>query len=160
VTRSISHKYGSALRTAWWAYLVLLILPFMLFALVMVLHMAPGVSRRPLPGVNAWFLSTMAYLVVALPAALFYRRHLCIAYYRGELVAPQHYLAGMFTVWLTLEIGMIVAVVGCYLTASFMPGLIPAVAAFVVFITQWPTGRMMISRVGDSDDPEIYEMPR
>lgn len=154
------HQYGAALGAAWWAYLVLLILPFVVFTVVLTMYLAPGVSPQPLAGVNRWFLITMAYLVVGIPAALFYRRHLCIAYYRGEVVTPRHCLTGMLTVWVTLEVGMIAPVIGCYLTASFMPGLIPAVAAFVVFITQFPTGRMMISRVGDSDDPETYEMPR
>jgi hypothetical protein len=46
------------------------------------------------------------------------------------------------------------------MTASFLPDLLPAIAAFVFLITLWPTGKMMLNHVGDSNDPQIYEEPR
>ena len=156
---SSPYRFGSALRAAWWTYLVLLILPFMVLTVVMLSHLRSGMTQRPSHDGDTWFLLAVAYLVVGIPAALFYRRHLCVAYSRGETVAPRRYLVGMLTVWLTLEVGIILPVVGCYMTESFLPMLFPAIVAFVVFITQSPTGRMMISGVGDSDDPEIYEEP-
>jgi len=149
-----------ALRDAWLAYLFLLILPFAVLAFTIFASSRNGISGRPSHGVNRWFLLTMAYLAVGFPAALFYRRHLCGAYFRGEIVSPRHYLAGMLTVWLTLEAGMILPIIGCYLTAAYLPGLFPAILAFMFFVVLRPTGKMMTSHVGGSDDPQIYKPPR
>jgi len=153
-------RLASALRAAWGAYAVLLVLPFPVFAVVIFSHSTVGMPPRIAHGVNRWFLLTMAYLAIGLPAALFYRRYLCSAYFRGNVVAPRQYLIGMLTVWLTLEVGMILPIIGCELTASFLPGLLPAIVAFMFFITLWPTGKMMVSRVGDREDPQIYVEPR
>ena len=151
---------GSALRAAWWAYLILLFLPFLVLGVIIVSYSNTVTSSTPYHGVSRWFRLTTAFLVIVLPAALLYRRHLWRAYFRGDLVAPRRYLTGVLTVWLSLEVSMILTLVGCYVTVSFLPELLPAIVAFVVFITLWPSGKMMISRAGDSNDPEIYEMPR
>jgi hypothetical protein len=156
---ALSNHCGFILRAAWWAYVVLLILPFTLLAVV-VAFKKTGLTLAPSHGVNRWLLLEAAYLVVGIPAALFYRRHLCSAYFRGDAVPPRLYLVGMFTVWLALEVGMILSIIGCYATASFLPGLLPAIIAFVFFITLWPTGKMMVSHVGESEDPQIYVEPR
>jgi hypothetical protein len=55
---------------------------------------------------------------------------------------------------------MILQIVGCYVTGPFLPGLLPALVAFVFFITLWPNGDMLTSHAGDSDDPEIHESSR
>jgi hypothetical protein len=152
-------RFNSALRAAWVIYVVLLLVPLAVFGVVMVLS-ASRASSEPSHGVNRWFLGTTAYLIVAVPAALFFRRHLIISYFQGGIVTPRHYLIGMLTLWLTLEIGMILPIIGCYVTASYMPGLIPAVVVLVVYMTQWPSGKTMTSGAGECDDPELYEMPR
>jgi hypothetical protein len=149
-----------ALRTGWCAYLVLLVFPLALSAVVVFLRAGATGRRESAHDMNGWFLIAMAYLIVGIPAALFYRRHLCISYFRGSVVAPRQYLIGMLTVWLTLEFGMILSIVGCYVTTSFLPCLLPALLAFMFLITLWPNGRMMVSHVGNSNDPQIYEEPR
>jgi hypothetical protein len=155
-----SNRYQSALRTAWLAYLVMLLLPFPLLAVVLYVHFVLHTASEHANVANRWFLLTMAYLSVAVPAALVYRKHLCSAYYRGELVTPRNYLVAMITVWLSLEVGMILGVVGCGVTESLLPCLFPTALAFGFFMTLWPTGRMMISRVGNQSDAAIYEEPR
>jgi hypothetical protein len=155
----LSNQCGFILRAAWWAYVVLLIFPFTLVAVAIAL-MNTGISSAPRHGVNHWLLIATACLVVGVPVALFYRRRLCGAYFRGDAVPPRQYLVGMLSVWLVLEVGMIVSIVGSYVTASFLPSLLPAIVAFVFFTTLWPTGKMMVSHVGDSNDPQIYEEPR
>jgi len=150
----------SALLTAWWVYLVLMILPFMVLAAVIISSSYTGAPSRAPHNVRLWLLLTLAYFAMALPAGLFYRRHVCGAYFRGELVAPRQYLIGMVAVWVSLELGIVLAIVSCYVTASFPPGLMLALAAFIVFLYLFPTGKMMVSGVGDSEDPEIYQEPR
>jgi hypothetical protein len=156
---SLSYERALTLRAAWWAYVVLMILPFALVAIAVAL-LNTRISPTASHGGNRWLILAVAYLVVGIPAALFYRRHLCGAYFRGEDVPPRQYLVGMLTVWLALEVGMIVSILGCYVSASILPDLLPAIAAFVFFITLWPTGKMMATHVGNSNDPQIYEPPR
>ena len=148
------------MRIALPAYVVLLLFPLILLAVVFALYSHPGMSPRLGHGATTWFVLGMAYLAVAVPAALFYRRHVCAAYGRGGVVAPRRYLVGMLTVWLTLEIGVVGPIVGCYVTGSFLPELLPAAVALVFLVTLWPGGRMMIGRLGDREDPEIYQPPR
>jgi hypothetical protein len=155
----LCNQIGFTLRAAWWTYVVLLILPFMLIAVVVAL-MNTGISPTPSHGMKRWLLLSTAFLVVGVPAALFYRRRLCGAYFRGDAVPPRQYFAGMLAVWLALEVGMILSVIGCYVTASFLPDLLPAIVAFVFFVTLWPTGKMMVTHVGNSNDAQIYEEPR
>ena len=149
-----------AIRIAWLTFIFLLFLPLILLAIVFALYSHPGMSPRLGHGATLWFVLGMAYLALAVPAALFYRRHVCGAYARGGVVAPRQYLVGMLTVWLTLEIGVVVPIVGCYVTGSFQPVLVPAAVALVFLDTLWPGGRMMIGRLGGREDPEIYQPPR
>ena len=88
VPLTLTHLRVSALRSAWWVYFVLLFLPFPVLGVVILSHSTAGIAPRIALGLNRWFLATMAYLAVALPTGLFYRRHLFIAYFRGNVVAP------------------------------------------------------------------------
>ncbi len=67
---------------------------------------------------------------------------------------------GMFTVWGTLEIGGLLSLTGCLVSRSLLPTLLPALAAFMMFVVLWPSGRAMINSHGGSDDPEKYGEPR
>jgi hypothetical protein len=150
----------SALRTAWRAYVVLLTLPFVGLLLLIVLYLRARVPWTMAGGWNGWFFLILAYLAVGVPAALFYRKRVCSGYARGEAVAPRDYLAGMLAVWLALEVGGILSLVGCYVTRSFLPCLAAGGVAFVFFITQWPSGVMLRGRTGASADPQTFESPR
>jgi hypothetical protein len=155
-----AERSRSAFRAAWVSYVALLMLPFVALAVVVWSNVNAGVPPRPPRGTDGWFLLTMAYVTVGVPAALLYRRRVCVAHAHGGVVAPRKYLAGMLSVWLALEGGMILPVVGCYVTGSFLPGLLPALVSFVFFVTLWPNGEMLTSYAGDSEDPEIYREPR
>jgi hypothetical protein len=63
------------------------------------------------------------------------------------------------TPFVSLEVGIILCVIGCYATASFLPGLFPAVIAYLMLVGLCPTGKMMISHAGGSEDPQIYREP-
>jgi len=156
--KAVSINQVFALRAAWFAWVFLLLCPFAMIA-VMIAVPSTHVYRGAYQGVSPWFLVTMLFLAVGFPAALFIRHHLCRAYALGSVVTPRHYFAGMLTVWLTLEIGMIVSLVGCCVTAALLPGLIPWIVAFVFLMTLWPNGKMMTSRAGNAGDPERYQKP-
>jgi hypothetical protein len=150
----------SALQTAWRAYIVLLTVPLVGLLLLIVSYPRAGVPSATADGWNGWFLGTLTYLAVGVPAALFYRKRVCSSYSRGEAVPPRNYLRGMLAVWLALEVGAILSLVGCYMTRSFLPCLATWGVAFVFYITQWPSGVMLVGRAGASEDPQIYETPR
>ena len=59
-----------------------------------------------------------------------------------------------------LVVGGILSLVGCWVARTLTPNIIPALVAFVFFITQWPKGHAMLRPRGDRDDSETYEEPR
>jgi hypothetical protein len=151
---------GRALRIAWLSWLSLAAIPFLLF-IVVVLTLTANGSR---PGNRAlaerWFLFSMLYLALAVPCSFFLRSYVFKAYWAGEVVSPKNYLTGMLTIWMTIVAGGILALIGCWLSDSLLPNLLPALVAFMLFIPFWPSGRAMTRRVGNDDDPEHYEEPR
>jgi hypothetical protein len=153
-----------ALRFAWITYVVLLFIPFLLFVGVIwsaINSSGPSFASFSLnsPAVK-WCIGSFAYLALVVPCAIFWRSHVFQAYWKGERVAPSAYLQGMLTVWIALEIGGILSLVGCLASDSMMPGLLPAAVAFVLFTPLWPSGRAMVNTKGDSDDPAHYQEPR
>jgi hypothetical protein len=151
-----------ALRNAWIGYGVMLALPFLMFLFVAASLMSQdGAVRRDLPLANGWFIASIVYMVLIPAASFFIRSRYFRNYWKGERVAPRQYLKGMYTVWVALEIGGLLSLLGCLMSRSLVPGLLPALAAFVMYIVLWPNGRAMVSSGrGASDDPEKYEEPR
>jgi hypothetical protein len=115
---------------------------------------------RDVDAANSWFIASMIYLIVVVPAAIFWRSRLFRSYWTGQCVSPKSYLIGMISVWVTLEIGGIFSLIGCLMTQSMLPNLLPALVAFMLFTPLWPSGRAMICCRGNTDDPEAYEEPR
>ena len=150
----------TALRYAWVFWLGLLLFPAMVFLYVVWALMGDGVPATAHQASSHWFLGAMAYMVIAVPLAIFWRSHLFKSYWQGEVVDPSAYLRGMMIVWIALEIGGLLGLTGCLVTRGFLPNLIPAVVAFVLFLPLWPSGRSMVTHVGNHDDPGTYEEPR
>jgi hypothetical protein len=150
---------GQALRIAWVSWLALLAIPALLFLAVMWRFIGDD-TPRDTGFAERWFLVTMGYMAVAVPAAFFWRSREFKAYWEGKCVAPGHYLRGMLIIWLTIELGGLMALAGCIATGSLLPNLLPAMVAFMLFTPFWPSGRAMTNPVGNDDDFEIYEEPR
>ena len=150
----------SALRAAWLTYFVFMMLPPVAFAIALLVRMNRIAPPRNPGGVMNWLWLIVAYLAIGFPAALFIRRRLCIAYNRGDIVAPRNYYVGMLTVWLSLEIGMFLPIVGYCETGVLLPTIALSLVPLIFLITLWPTGDMLVSHSGDSDDAEIYKNPR
>ncbi len=148
-----------ALRIAWFAWLGFLAVPFVLF-LYVCWALMENAEPRDLGAANNWFIASMVYLIVVVPLAIFWRSRIFRSYWSGECVTPKSYLTGMITVWTTIEIGGIFSLVGCLMSQSLLPNLLPAVVAFMLFTPLWPSGRAMVCNSGNTDDPEHYEEPR
>lgn len=151
---------GAALRHAWIWYITLLFIPFAVFvALVADLNsQGPGAHHWGLK--NGWFLGAIGFMIVTLPLAFMIRSRMFRPYWQGRAVPPRSYLAGMLTLWITLEISGILSLAGCFVSQSLMPCLLPALAAFMFFVPLYPTGRAMSKPTGNTDDPAVYSEPR
>src|SRR5436309_824604 len=150
---------GQALRIAWICWLALLALPALVFLAVMWRLLDDDMAGDAALAQH-WFIFTMVYLAIAVPAAFFMRSRDFHHYYKGHVVAPGAYLRGMLTVWVACEIGGLIALLGCIVTGTLLPNLLPALVAFILFTPFWPSGRAMTHPVGNDDDFEIYEEPR
>jgi hypothetical protein len=160
LNKTTRDRAQATLRAAWVVYFVFMVLPPLAFAIALLVQMNRTASPRNSGGVTNWLWVIVAYLVVGFPAALFIRRRVCIAYNRGESVAPRNYFVGMLTVWVSLEIGMFLPIVGYCVTGVLMPIIPLALVPLVFFFTLWPSGDMLVSHSGDSDDAETYKNPR
>jgi len=151
----------TALRLAWLCWCVLGVIPFFL-ALWLIWHLSGGAAapHPPHPLRNRWFLGPMIYLILVVPASLFWRGRVFKPYWSGRTVPPGKYLLGMLAIWLALDLGGLLSLLGCVVTGSLLPNLLPALLTLMFFLTTWPSGRAMVRTVGQHTDPQVYEEPR
>jgi hypothetical protein len=151
---------GTALRLAWATWVVLLVIPFFVFLAALwelMLHEDLVVTSRDRP---TWFLAASIYLIVVVPIAFFFRGRMFKSYESGHPVEPIKYLYGMLAIWTALEFGGIISLLGCFINHSLLPNMAPALAAFMFYVTLWPSGKSMVRHVGNVEDASIYEEPR
>jgi len=159
IAGSMPISVRNAIRLAWAVWWALAIVPFLLFLCVV---WTLGIHAKELvySDRHTWFLISSLYLLLAAPASFFFRTHLFKEYWAGKPVAPGKYLSGMIAMWVTLELGGILSLLGCFLDHSLLPNLLPAMLAFIFYVTLWPSGRSMVKTVGNHEDPQTYEEPR
>jgi hypothetical protein len=150
---------GTALRIASVIWIVLLVIPFFMFLAVVYKLGVQNVEHMQVQN-DTWFIVASMYLLVAVPASFFWRGHLFKAYWTGRPIAPANYLFGMISVWVALELGGLLSLAGSIMSGALLPSLLPALVAFMFYVTLWPSGRSMVRRVGSSEDPHVYEEPR
>lgn len=149
----------TALRWAWTAWLLLLVIPAALLAYG--IGAVAGSGRAPDPAAaQRWFLVMAAGLCGGMPAAFFWRSRLYRCYWHGHRVPPRAYLKGMLVVWLPLALIGSLAAIGCLATRTLLPNAAAAGVAFAFFLALWPTGHAMVRTTGETDDPAAYEEPR
>lgn len=159
-TPSSQLSVDTAMHIASWTWLGLLSLPFILFlAVVWHLMELEGTAGNTELASN-WFIGTMIYLAVGIPAAFYIRSLLFKGYLQGQLVSPKNYLIGMILIWGTLEIGGLLALVGCLMSGKLLPSLVPGLVAFMLFTPLWPNGHAMTRRLKNEHDPADYQEPR
>jgi hypothetical protein len=151
-----THK---AIRIAWVVWLTLLVIPFFLF-LYIVWKFADNESAAGSNDGVAWFVLSAIYMLAVVPVSFFWRNLLFQSYWSGHPVHPNKYLSGMVAMWIALVVGGLLSLLGCLYSGAMLPDLLPALVAFMFFVTLWPSGRAMTQRVGNAEDPEVYEEPR
>ena len=150
----------TALRLAWATWIILLLIPFFLFLTVVWTLGGMNDGVRLQTNHSSWFLGASAYLLVVVPLSFFWRGHVFKAYWTGQTIPPLKYLYGMLAMWAALEFGGIFGLLGCLVDRALLPNLLPALVAFMFYVTLWPSGRAMIKHVGHLEDPARYEEPR
>jgi hypothetical protein len=152
----------TALSIAWWTWCALLALPCVLFLAVvwtlMDLESTTTAADQHLS--HVWFIVVMAYMAIGVPAAFFWRSRMFRGYWAGDIVSPKDYLMGMVTIWIALEIGGVMALLGCIVSGTLLPNLLPALLAFMLFTPLWPNGHSMTRPLHNERDPADYEDPR
>ncbi|MGD0539987.1 MAG: hypothetical protein ABSB33_00580 [Tepidisphaeraceae bacterium] len=148
-----------ALLWAWLCWAILLVIPFLLLQWV-IWRLHTVEVARPHADAAKWFVAAMAYLLVILPGSFFWRGHLFKNYWLGRPVAPHKYVVATISIGLALALGGVFSLIGCLVTHSLMPNLIPALLSLLLFAIHWPTGRAMVRPVGHVEDPQVYEEPR
>lgn len=149
----------TALHIAWWTWFTLLAIPFVVFlAVIWQLTGAEGPSDQKLA--QKWFIAAMCYMAIGVPSAFFWRGRIFRGYWEGRTVSPRDYLVGMMTIWIAIEIGGLFALLGCLMTGTLLPNLLPALLAFMLFTPLWPNGHSMTRPLIDEHDPADYEDPR
>jgi len=90
----------------------------------------------------------------------FWRGRIFKSYWSGQPIAPAKYLYGVLVPWTALEFGGIISLLGCFVDQALLPNLLPALLAFMFYVTLWPSGRSMVRSMGDAEDAGLYEAPR
>jgi hypothetical protein len=155
----IPMSVSTALRLAWATWVTLLVIPFFVFlgAVWALMGHEPVIAQR---GTPTWFLGASAYLLVVVPLSFFWRGRQFKAYWSGHPIEPSKYLYGMLAIWTALEFGGILSLLGCFVDHAMLPNLLPALIAFMFYVTLWPSGRSMVHSHGDMEDASVYEEPR
>ena len=151
---------GRALQLAWtiWVLLVLGSVGTLLVALFLVMS-SPATAGSDVAA-SRWSWVTGGYLVVAVPAAFFWRSRQFRGYWRHEPVAPRKYLLGSTAVWVALAVGAVLGAVACVATRTLFPNSALAAVAAVTMLTLWPKGTAMTRPVGNPGDVGEYEEPK
>jgi hypothetical protein len=142
-----------ALRIAWAAWVVLLLLPYAILPFALHETVSAPASRSNPRVASAWFLGIMLCLFLALLFAVVWRIPKLRSYWLGDPVRPRRYLCGMATLWGALMICGVVAELVCASTATFVPNVLPAAVALLAYVILRPEGSVMTAPVEASDEP-------
>lgn len=166
LTGQALYDADSALSTAWRVWFAYLLVPFAFFMAVIWklasvnLANTQSMQQASTHSSQYWFIATMVYMALAIPGAFFWRSRLFAGYWKGQHVHPKEYLVGMISIWTAIEVGGILALIGCIATGTLLPNLLPAMLAFMLFTPLWPNGHAMTRPLAKEQDPGEYEDPR
>lgn len=144
----------------WVVWIAYLVIPFFtLIGSVLYLMVADVTVYKSLG--QTWFIAMMIWIAVAVPLSFYIRsKSYFQGYWKGKAVTPRQYFRGMLLVWTVIELAGLMSLVGCIVTGELVPNLIPALLAFVVFVTQWPNATAMTENIGNKDDSTVFQHPR
>jgi len=148
------------LLVAWIVWFVMLTIPFVLFLAVLFRQNFGSSPEASEAVVNRWFIGSMIFCGLAVPAAFFLQARAFKGYWQGHCVEPRAYLRGMITIWASLELSGLIALIGCWATRTMIPTMLPALIAFMLFVMLWPNGHAMTRPLVSEHDGADYEEPR
>lgn len=148
------------LLVAWISWFVLLTIPFAVFLIVLFRQTFGEVQPASETVINRWFVGSMIFCALAVPAAFFLQGRAFKGYWQGHCVDPRSYLRGMLSIWMSLELSGLLALVGCWVTGTMIPTMLPALVAFILFVPLWPNGHAMTRPLVSEHDGADYEEPR
>lgn len=151
---------GGTYGLAWAVWLAYLVTPlFVVIGSILFLMVSNGAVHKGLG--ETWFITMMIWIAVGIPLAFYVRSRMYFSrYWEGKTVSPRQYFRGMLLVWTVIELAGVLSMIGCLVTGELIPNLIPALLAFVVFLTQWPNGSAMTLTTGHKDDSSVFQYPR
>jgi|GEM_PF-750338 len=152
---------GGAYAVAWGIWFTFLVTPLFFFLGTLIYLLAwPGRETNYELG-QTWFIIMMVMIAAGVPFFFYLRSRLHFYGYRsGRSATPRQYIMGMTLVWSWLVLIGMLSILGCIATGDIGPNIIPALLAFIVFITQWPNASALVNRTGHLDDPSLYLHPR
>jgi hypothetical protein len=151
---------GGAYALAWGIWFVYLVTPMFLFLATLLYLLAKPTTMAITPG-QTWFLAMMLMLAPGVPLVFYIRGKLFFyGYLNGRSVTPRQYIYGMVMVWTWIELIGLLSLAGCIVSGSLAPCVIPALMAFIVFLTQWPNATALANHTGHLDDPSLFHHPR
>ena len=141
-------------------FLLLLIPLFLFLGTIVYLLGSTAPTARPELG-QAWFLTMMVAIAAGVPLAFYVRgKAFFYGFWSGRTVTPHQYIYGSLVVWTVIEAIGILSLVGCLVSGDLAPNLVPALIAFVVFVTQWPNATALYKNTGNRDDSSEFVHPR
>jgi hypothetical protein len=151
---------SQSLKTAWILWIVLAAMPLPFFIAVLAQQLNSDGQAAANAVVYRWFIGTLIFIALAIPAGFFLQRRFFKDYWNRQPVAPFRYFLGMLSVWVSLNVCGLIALVGCLATRSLLPNLIPAILVFALFFVLWPNGHAMSRPLISEQDGADYEEPR
>lgn len=151
---------SQSLKTAWFLWILLAAMPLPFFIAVLMQQLNQEVTAAQNPVVYKWFIGTLIFTAIAVPAGFFLQQRFFRSYWKGQPVAPLKYLLGMLSVWVALNVCGLIALSGCLATRTLLPNLLPAVLIFGLFCVLWPNGHAMSRPLVSEQDAADYEEPR
>lgn len=145
---------------AWSIWITYLLIPMFMF-MGTVLYFLIYTPAANLALGESWFVVMMILIAAGVPLTFYARSRLYFyGYWSGRTVTPGEYLRGMVLTWTVIEIAGVLSLLGCIMTGELMPNIMPALLAFVLFITQWPNASAMTDNTGSDADPAVFRHPR
>lgn len=148
------------LLVAWIVWFVMLTIPFVVFLAVLFRQLYGESAVASEATINRWFVGSMIFCGLVVPGAFFLQGRAFRAYWHGQCVAPRAYLRGMISIWASLELSGLIALIGCWATGTMIPTMLPAILAFMLFVPLWPNGHAMTRPLVSEQDGADYEEPR
>lgn len=135
---------GNAMSAVNWAWRALVALPVAAFFLAAGTW-AIGVGETGEPG--GWglifLLAALLCLALVVPPVFVLRSHCFRAAWRGRPVDPPSYVRGLMTVWVVLEMVVLLSLASCLAYGDLLPGVLPGVLAWTLLAFCGPSERAL-----------------